>query len=239
MEAWKRVKVTVPTKPAIPKVALDDGHVLTASAVVVATGVTALEPGDVSWSEAPETRPLSPLWRAAPENLEGRRVVVLGADRPLGTWLRAYPQAAVHLDVLFSETDRYKIDEVADDPRIRLGLVGHVTVAPVPKGFRVTASHPDGGAHVFVVDTVLSNIGSKPAAIPGLVAGADGCCPPDEQHPRILVAGDLKGAPYAADRRGLGRRLESGSGAVLPGPSCCRRTVHDRQVIARQSIAAS
>lgn len=65
------------------EVALEDGRVLTASAVVVATGVTALEPGDVSWIEAPETRPLSALWRAAPEDLEGCRVVVLGADRPL------------------------------------------------------------------------------------------------------------------------------------------------------------
>ncbi|WP_367136843.1 MULTISPECIES: hypothetical protein [Streptomyces] len=126
----------------------------------------------------------------APEDLEGRRVVVLGADRPLGTWLRAHPRAAVHLDVLFPETDRYKTDEVADDPRIRLDLVDCATAAPVPKGFRITASPPGGGAHVFVVDTVLSNIGSKPAAMQGLVAGADGCCPPDGQHPRILVAGD-------------------------------------------------
>ncbi|MFG2177413.1 FAD-dependent oxidoreductase [Streptomyces abikoensis] len=175
------------------EVALDDGRVLTASAVVVATGVTALAPKDVPWAEAPSTGCL-PLWRSTAEDLEGRRVVILGADRPLGTWLRAHPQAMVHFDVLFPEADRYKTDEVADDPRLRLDLVDRVTVALVPKGLRITAWHPASGTHTFVVDTVLGNMGSKPAAVPGLVVGADGYCPPDKQHPRVLVAGDLKGA---------------------------------------------
>ncbi|MFI0915333.1 hypothetical protein [Streptomyces abikoensis] len=41
---------------------------------------------------------------------------------------------------------------------------------------------------------VLCNLGSKPAVVPGLVVGTEGYCPPDQQHPRVLVAGDLKGA---------------------------------------------
>ncbi|MFQ6199792.1 hypothetical protein [Streptomyces sp. NPDC000405] len=155
--------------------------------------LTALAPEDVRWPEAPSAGCL-PLWRAAAEDLEGRRVVVLGADRPLGTWLRAHPQAAVRFDVLFPEADRYKTGEVADDPRLRLDLVDHVTVARVPKGLRITAWHPGGGAHTFVVDTVLCNMGSKPAVVPGLAVGTEGYCPPDKQHPRVLVAGDLKGA---------------------------------------------
>ncbi|MCF3105439.1 NAD(P)/FAD-dependent oxidoreductase [Streptomyces roseoverticillatus] len=175
------------------EIGLEDGRLLTASAAVVATGVTALAPGDVPWIEAPEIRQLPPLWRVAAGDLAGRRVVVLGADRPLGTWLRTHAQDQVHLDVLFPQGDQYKTDEVAGDPRIRLDLVARVAVTPVPKGFRITAEHPGGGAHVFVVDAVLGNIGSKPAAMPGLVAGEDGYCPPDEQHPRIRVAGDVKG----------------------------------------------
>ncbi|MFI9311480.1 FAD-dependent oxidoreductase [Streptomyces triculaminicus] len=175
------------------EIALEDGRVLTASAAVVATGVTTLAPGDVPWIEAPEIRQLPPLWRTTADELAGRRVVVLGADRPLGTWLRTHPQAQVHLDVLFPEADQYKTDEVAGDPRIRLDLVDHVTVASVPRGFRITAEHPGGGAHAFVVDNVLGNIGSKPAAVPGLVVEEGGYCPTDEQHPRVLVAGDLKG----------------------------------------------
>ncbi|MFF4409855.1 FAD-dependent oxidoreductase [Streptomyces sp. NPDC001404] len=176
------------------EVVLEDGRVLTASAVVVATGVTALAPGDVPWIEAPEIEWLPPLWRATADDLEGRRVVVLGADRPLGTWLRAHSQAKVHFDVLFPEADRYKTDEVVDEQRIRLDLVERVSIAQVPHGFRITAWHPDGGPHSFVVDAVLTNMGSRPAIVPGLVVGADGYCPPEEQHPRVLVAGDLKGA---------------------------------------------
>ncbi|MEU1674672.1 oxidoreductase [Streptomyces roseifaciens] len=174
--------------------ALEDGRVLAASAAVVATGVTALEPEDAPWVEAREVRWLPPLWRAAAGDLEGRRVVVLGGDRPLGTWLRAHPQAKVHFDVLFPEADRYKTAEVADDARLGLDLVERVTVAPVPEGFRVAAWRRGGGARTLVADAVLSNMGSKPAVVPGLVVGVDGYCPPDVQHPRVLVAGDLKGA---------------------------------------------
>ena len=176
------------------EVALEDGRVLDASAAVVATGVTTLAPGDVPWIEAPDIEWLPPLWRTTADELNGRRTVVLGADRPLGTWLRAHPNAKLHFDVLFPEVDQYKTDEVVDDQRLRLDLIERVTVARVPQGFRITAWHRGVGAHTFAADTVLTNLGSKPAAIPGLVLGADGYCPPDDQHPRILVAGDLKGA---------------------------------------------
>ncbi|MEU5476789.1 oxidoreductase [Streptomyces mirabilis] len=176
------------------EVTLKDGRVLTAPTVVVATGVTTLGPADVEWIDSPNTKWLPPLWRATADDLEGGRIVVLGADRPLGTWLRAHPETAVHFDVLYPATDGYKTDEVADETRVRLDLVDRVTVAPVRDGFRITAHHAVGEAHTFVVETVLTNMGSKPAAIPGLFVSTDGYCPPNEQHPRVLVAGDLKGA---------------------------------------------
>ncbi|MFE3186598.1 hypothetical protein ACFXKR_37935 [Streptomyces violascens] len=138
---------------------------------------------------------VAPLWRAGPEELAGRHGVVLGADRPLGTWLRAHPDTDTHLDVLHPAGDVYKTDEVIDEARIRLDLVERVAVAAIPGGrFRITAYHPAGGSHTFSTDRVLTNIGSKPAALDGLVFAADGCCPPELQHPRVLVAGDLKGA---------------------------------------------
>ncbi|WP_282797353.1 FAD-dependent oxidoreductase [Streptomyces sp. CC224B] len=176
------------------EVALGDGRVLTAAAVVVATGVTTLSPGDVDWIDACEVGWLPPLWRAAAEDLRERHVVVLGADRPLGTWLRAHPGTKVHFSVLHPRSDSYKTDEVTADERVRLDLVERVTVARTPAGFRITAHHPVGGSHTFTVDTVLTNIGAKPAALEGLVTGPDGYCPPEVQHPRVLVAGDLKGA---------------------------------------------
>lgn len=176
------------------EVTLEDGRVLTAPAVVVATGVTTLAPGDVDWIDAGEIHWLPPLWRATAEELQERHVVVLGADRPLGTWLRAHPQTKVHFSVLYPSSDGYKTDEVAADERVRLDLVERVAVARIPAGFRITAHHPVGGSHTFTVDAVLTNIGSKPAALDGLVTGPDGYCPPEAQHPRVLVAGDLKGA---------------------------------------------
>ncbi|MFH8295029.1 FAD-dependent oxidoreductase [Streptomyces sp. NPDC018059] len=176
------------------EVALEDGRILTAAAVVVATGVTTLVPGDVAWIEAGGIRWLPPLWRAAAEELQERHVVVLGADRPLGTWLRAHPQTKVHFSVLYPSSDGYKTDEVAADERVRLDLVERVAVARIPAGFRITAHHPVGGSHTFTVDAVLTNIGSKPAALEGLVTGPGGYCPPEAQHPRVLVAGDLKSA---------------------------------------------
>ncbi|MEV5379327.1 hypothetical protein AB0L26_25610 [Streptomyces nondiastaticus] len=75
-----------------------------------------------------------------------------------------------------------------------MDLIDRVTVAPVREGFRITARHSRGGQHTFVADTVLGNLGSKPATVSGLVVGADGYCPPDRQHPRVFVAGDLKRA---------------------------------------------
>ncbi|MER5890012.1 oxidoreductase [Streptomyces sp. NPDC001941] len=176
------------------EVTLDGGQDLSAGAVVVATGVSTLGAGDVDWVDAPDTGWLPPLWRAAAADLAGRRVAVLGTDQPLGTWLRAHPNADVRFDVFYPAADQYKTGEVADEPRVRLDLVERISIAPVSAGLRVTAWHPHGGAHVFVVDTVLTNMGSKPAALTGLEVDADGYCPPEAQHPRILVAGDLKGA---------------------------------------------
>ncbi|WP_438296193.1 FAD/NAD(P)-binding protein [Streptomyces sp. HUAS TT7] len=177
------------------EVVLNDGRVLTAGAVVVATGVATLGVEDVAWIEAPADLTAPPLWRAGPEDLADRHGMVLGADRPLGTWLRAHPDTATHLDVLYPVADAYKTDEVVDEARVRLDLVERVAVAAIPGDrFRITAYHPAGGSHTFTTDRVLSNMGSKPAALDGLVVAADGYCPPELQHPRVLVAGDLKGA---------------------------------------------
>ncbi|WP_438297183.1 FAD-dependent oxidoreductase [Streptomyces sp. HUAS TT7] len=187
--------------------ALDDGQVLTAGAVVVATGAATLSVEDAAWIEAPVDLMTPPLWRTAPEQLADRHVVVLGSDRPLGTWLWAHPDTATHLDVLYPAGDAYKTDEVSDEARGRLDLVERVAVAAIPGDrFRITAYHPAGGSHTFTTDQVLSNMGSKPAALDGLVVAADGYCPPELQHPRVLVAGDLKGARLIAVTMGDGSR---------------------------------
>ncbi|MBO8192222.1 NAD(P)/FAD-dependent oxidoreductase [Streptomyces oryzae] len=177
---------------------LDDGRTLAASAVVVATGVTALTPGDVPWIDAPEALRPPPLWRASPEDVgRGSPAVVLGADRPLGTWLRAHPDAAVRLDVLHPPGDAYKTAEVAADARVRLHEVDHVTLSPHEGGWRVVARRTDGATHEVTAHALFGNIGSAPAPLDGdLVPGPDGYCPPAAQHPRVLVAGDLRSARH-------------------------------------------
>ncbi|MGX9225429.1 FAD-dependent oxidoreductase [Streptomyces albus] len=124
---------------------LADGRVLAADAVLVATGVTAPDPDDVPWLDAPRGLRLPPLWRTVPERIASGAApaVVLGADRPLGTWLRAHPDAAVRLDVLHSAADAHKTEEVAGDSRVRLTEVRSATVTEEDDGlFHVTAVPP-------------------------------------------------------------------------------------------------
>jgi thioredoxin reductase len=176
---------------------LDDGQVLTGRAVVVATGVAELLPADTDWASLPNGFAPAPLWRAAPNDLLGR-TYVLGADRPLGTWLRANPDARHQLHVLCPPGDDYKTTEIADDERVRLLPVSHISIARSSYGppWTVEVKDRDGKETVYAVDTVLNNLGTKPAALDGLVQNDDGYCPPHLQHPRIQTAGDLRSARY-------------------------------------------
>lgn len=175
---------------------LEDGTTLTAAAVVVATGVAALTPADVSWIDAPDDFVPAPLWRTTPAGMT-RTTHVLGADRPLGTWLRAHPRAGHSLAVLCPPQDDYKALEVADDPRVTVIRCTGVSVSPASDGTHtLKVTHRDGEQRQYVASTVLNNLGSRPAALPGLEAGPDGYCPPAQQHPRILVVGDLRSTRF-------------------------------------------
>lgn len=178
------------------EVVLSDGQVLSAAAVVVATGVAALTPAAATWISAPDDLDLPPLWRARPEDVRGR-TYVLGADRPLGTWLRSHPDVSRRLHVLYPAVDHYKTDEVRSDDRVRLSLADHVMVerARYGSGYTVQVEGPSG-RRTYAVDTLLGNLGSRPAALEGLAQVSGGYCPPAEQHPRILTAGDLRSARF-------------------------------------------
>ncbi|GLF98143.1 FAD-dependent oxidoreductase [Streptomyces yaizuensis] len=182
--------------PTHAELTLHDGRTLTARDIVVATGTTALTPTDTDWITTPQPiPPLPPLWRATPADLTNRTTVVLGADRPLGTWLRAHPDTPARLDVLHPPADAYKTTEVQDDPRVRLVPVTRAVVEPLAEGrVRVTAGDRSGSVYERADGVVVTNLGSAPAALEGLHRGPDGYCPPDRQHPRVHVVGDLKGA---------------------------------------------
>ncbi|MFJ9597967.1 FAD-dependent oxidoreductase [Streptomyces virginiae] len=179
------------------EVLLADTHVLTAQAVVVSTGVAAMTPSDTDWISAAPSLSTPPLWRAKPEQV-GPRTYVLGGDRPLGTWLRAHPKSSVALHVLAPPTDDYKLVEVSGDDRIQVVPVSSVVISRPENGdgFIVEVQDRQRERKVYAATAVLSNLGSRPAALEGLTSDETGYCPPDLQHPRIFIAGDLRSGRY-------------------------------------------
>lgn len=194
-------------------VTLDTGARLTAPYAVVATGVGPLQPRDVLWITAPNGSTLPPLWQADADDAEGRTLLVLGGDRPIGTFLRAHPDTDTRLLVAYPEADAYKVEEIRDDPRVTLLPVAHLNLRFSEEG-EATADvvGRDGTRRTVTAEATYVSIGNAPAALSGdLVRSGEGYCPPASQHPRIIVAGDLRSARFQRIMTALG----SGSEAAL------------------------
>jgi thioredoxin reductase (NADPH)/alkyl hydroperoxide reductase subunit F len=191
---------------------LEDGRVLSAQLIVVATGVADLAPPDVNWISAPAHLSVPLLWCTEPGDLAGR-TYVLGGDRPLGTWLRSHPHSSTTLHVLCPPADDYKIAEVAGDERVRIVPISHVVLSPMAYGdeWSLQVKDRQGERRSYVAKTVLNNLGNTPAGLDGLASSEDGYCPPGKQHPRIRVAGDLRSAQFQRITAAQG----SGAEAVL------------------------
>lgn len=119
-------------------VTADTGARITAPYVIVATGVGPLQPCDVAWITAPDGLTLPPLWQAEADDAGGRAFLVLGGDRPIGTFLRANPTTDTRLLVVHPAADEYKIEEIREDPRVALFPVEHLTLS-MAEGTSVTA----------------------------------------------------------------------------------------------------
>lgn len=211
-------------------ITLDSRSRLTAPYAVLATGVGPLQPRDVSWITAPADLTLPPLWEAEPELAEGRTLLILGGDRPLGTFLRAHPHTDTRLLVPYPAGDDYKVEEIRDDPRVTLLPVDHLTLRPShgPAATAETVGR-DGERNTWTADAVFLSIGSAPTAPPGdLVRDAAGYCPPSRQHPRVIVADDLRSGRFQRIMTAMGsgseaalrayyalRELPAGNGTVL------------------------
>ncbi|MEE1826478.1 FAD-dependent oxidoreductase [Streptomyces sp. BE20] len=183
-------------------VRLASGTSVRARYAVVATGVRAALPEEAEWITS-DAGPIPPVWEADAASLSGRPALVLGADRPLGTLLRAHPDVPLRLVVPHPPADGYKADEVRGEGRVTLREVASLDLRRTVDG-RFTA----GELGAFDADAVFVNLGCRPAAVPGaLVRGEDGYCPPERQHPRVLTAGDLRSA------RGQRIMTATGSGA--------------------------
>ncbi|MGD3109416.1 FAD-dependent oxidoreductase [Streptomyces sp. YGL11-2] len=202
-------------------VTLDTRTRLTAPYAVLATGVGPLQPQDVPWITAPPDLILAPLWQAEPDDAEDRTLLILGGDRPIGTFLRAHEDTNTQLIVAYPTDDDYKVEEIVDDPRVTLLPVAHLTLR-LSEGPVVTAETVgrEGQRDIVSADAVFLSIGSAPTAPPGdLVRDVAGYCPPSDQHPRVIVAGDLRSAQFQRIMTAMG----SGSEAALHAYYAMRR----------------
>lgn len=219
---------------AVPTGASGSGLLLTAPYAVVATGVGPLRPEDVGWIDGREGLVLPPLWEADPAALTGRTALVLGADRPLGTLLRAHPGLESRFVVACPPGDAYKAEEIAQDPRVELVPVRHLTLVPPSPGdppvlgeppvpeASLTAEAPltaevltvEGDRRTLTCHRGFRNLGSGPTPPGGdLSADASGYCPPSRQHPRVFTAGDLRSARFQRIATAMGSGSEAALGA--------------------------
>lgn len=162
-------------------VTLDTGVPLTAPYAVVATGVGPLQVRDVAWISAPEGLTLPPLWQAEADEAEGRTLLVLGGDRPIGTFLRAYPTTETRLLVAYPADDAYKIDEVRADPRVTPFPVGHLTLRPAGStSLSAEAVGQAGTRQVITADAGYLSLGNDEdaCATPMYGAAPPGAPPP-------------------------------------------------------------
>lgn len=173
-----------------------DGRTFRAPYVIVATGVRARRLTETGWITVEGDISLPSLWAARQPDIEDREVLVLGADRPLGTVLRTHSEGSTRFLALYPVADEYKTSEVRRDPRVTLLQTTRLTIFRSKTGaIHVAATDPDGQMRTFAPERTYTNLGSVGAApAKSLVVDQCGYCPPDRQHPRILIAGDLRSA---------------------------------------------
>ncbi|SEC46592.1 FAD-dependent oxidoreductase [Streptomyces melanosporofaciens] len=208
-----RVEVTV--EPLAPVgSARGRGARLTAPYVVVATGVGPLGPEGAGWLGGVAGRALPPLWEADPAAIDGRTVLVLGADRPLGTVARAHPELRTRFVVAYPPEDAYKAEEIRRDSRVELVAVRRLEFGPSSAPVTAEVRTVEGERRVLTADLAFLNLGSAPAPPAGAVAtDRSGYCPPGRQHPRVFTAGDLRSVRFQRITTAMGSGGEAALGA--------------------------
>ncbi|GAA3360771.1 FAD-dependent oxidoreductase [Streptomyces antimycoticus] len=208
-------RVEVAVEPVTPVgSARGPGARLTAPYVVVATGVGPLGPEGAGWLGGVAGRALPPLWEADPAAVDGRTVLVLGADRPLGTVARAHPELRTRFVVAYPPEDAYKIEEIRRDSRVELVAVRRLEFGPSSAPVTAEVRTVEGERRVLTADLAFLNLGSAPAPPAGAVAAdPSGYCPPRSQHPRVFTAGDLRSVRFQRIATAMGSGGEAALGA--------------------------
>ncbi|ATL84907.1 putative oxidoreductase [Streptomyces malaysiensis subsp. malaysiensis] len=190
------------------------GTRLTAPYVVVATGVGPLDPESVEWLGGAAGRALPPLWEANPAAIDDRTVLVLGADRPLGTVALAHLELRTRFVVAYPPEDAYKTEEIRQDPRMELVAVRRLELGPVSAPVTAEVRTVEGKRRTLTADLAFLNLGSAPAPPAGAVArDRSGYCPPGSQHPRVFTAGDLRSVRFQRIATAMGSGGEAALGA--------------------------
>jgi thioredoxin reductase len=158
--------VSVDVAAEHPAVQLSDGTLLSCSHLIWAAGLRPRAPSESDWVVVDPVLPTSNLSPA--EAITARDVdamVVIGGDRPLGSFLRSsHADLLPVVHVLYRPDERYKLAELAGGPwRLEYHEVDRVTVLPGP-GDRsaVTAVKTDGKQLSFKNPVVRMNLGYVP-----------------------------------------------------------------------------
>ncbi|MFF7157891.1 FAD-dependent oxidoreductase [Streptomyces sp. NPDC008139] len=196
-------------------VTMDTGRSVSGSYAVVATGVGPVPVSAASWLMVGSHLDLPTLWGAKVSDTVAGPLLVLGADRPLGTFLRAHPTLDATVLVAYPPEDDYKVDEVREDARVTLLPVTRLSVqAGGASAFTAEWLGRDGHRGAGTADAAYLNLGSAPRPPQGaLVPDSTGYCPPDRQHPRILTAGDLRSSRFQRIMAATGSGSEAALGA--------------------------
>ncbi|WP_275559863.1 FAD-dependent oxidoreductase [Streptomyces sp. 5-6(2022)] len=198
---------------------------LTAPYVVVATGVGPLDPEGAGWLGGVAGRALPQLWEADPAAIDDRTVLVLGADRPLGTVARAHPEVKARFVVAYPPEDAYKTEEIRRDPRVELVAVRRLELGPASAPVTAEVETLEGERRTLAADLAFLNLGSAPAPPAGAVeADRSGYCPPGSQHPRVFTAGDLRSVRFQRIATAMGSGGEAALGAYYASRGLSTKT---------------
>ncbi|CAM5436584.1 hypothetical protein SVIOM342S_06465 [Streptomyces violaceorubidus] len=164
---------------------------------------------------------LPPLWEADPAAVDGRTVLVLGADRPLGTVARAHPELRTRFVVAYPPEDAYKTEEIRRDSRVELVAMRRLEFGSSSAPVTVEVRTVEGERRVLTADLAFLNLGGAPAPAGAVAADRSGYCPPWSQHPRVFTAGDLRSAS-SGSRPPWGRVARPRSVPTTPRAVCPR-----------------
>ena len=191
-------------------VELTSGAVYRAPYAVVATGVRPQATTETDWITQDGEVGLKALWEADASELDGAELLVLGIDRPLGTMLRTHADLDMRLLVLYSTAEQYKADEIRTDKRVVLLPTSQLELFHDRDGvLHLRAVADTGEDRTFVGHHTYLNLGSRPVVLEGVRTNGSGYCPPELQHERILIAGDLRAARYQRIMTAFGSGAEA------------------------------